>query len=222
MSLGELFEIEGHRPRVVHSGEAAIQAYVTGNFDIAFMDVLMPGLNGVESFFEIRKLRPEAKVFMMTGYSVEELLKQAMAHGAMGVLNKPMDAQHIVDLLREVGDNGIVVAPRGGANYASHLHDLMAAGGAPSEVINSPESLAGSRRDGSPIILDFHAPLIETVGHYSKLRKNGPVPPTIIVAGKEHMVSAGQNALRDMDITGVLNKPFDPDELLQRLNRESE
>lgn len=52
-SLGELFELEGHSVTVAHSGEAAIEHYVNSSFDIAFMDVMMPGLNGVESFMEI-------------------------------------------------------------------------------------------------------------------------------------------------------------------------
>ena len=47
-SLGELFELEGHRPLVVYDGEAAIAAYLKEDFDIAFMDVMMPGKNGVE------------------------------------------------------------------------------------------------------------------------------------------------------------------------------
>src|SRR5215212_9261324 len=90
-SLCELFELEGHKATMAHSGEAAIAAYMNENFDLAFMDVMMPGLNGVESFMEIRKLKPEARVYMMTGYSVEQLLQQAMEHGAMGVLSKPID-----------------------------------------------------------------------------------------------------------------------------------
>ena len=89
-SLGELFELEGHRPLVVYDGGAAIAAYLKEDFDIAFMDVMMPGKNGVESFLEIKKLKPLAKVYMMTGYSVEQLLQQAMAGGAMGVFSKPV------------------------------------------------------------------------------------------------------------------------------------
>ena len=68
--MGELFELEGHRVHVVYSGEDAIAAYHQADFDVSFLDVMMPGMNGVESFLEIRKLRPNANVFMMSGYSV--------------------------------------------------------------------------------------------------------------------------------------------------------
>ena len=87
-SLGELFEMEGHHVRVVHSGEDAIIAYCRENFDVAFMDVMMPGMNGVESFLEIRRLKPAARVFMMTGYSVEELSAAGPAWWCAGCSGK--------------------------------------------------------------------------------------------------------------------------------------
>ena len=91
-SLGELFELEGHSVQVALSGEDAIAAYLAADFDLAFMDVMMPGLNGVESFIEIRKMRPEARVYMMTGYSVEQLLQQALAHDVAFVPGWPFFA----------------------------------------------------------------------------------------------------------------------------------
>ena len=49
-SLGELFEMEGHHVTVAHSGEAAIEHYVNSSFDLAFMDVMMPGLQWRREF----------------------------------------------------------------------------------------------------------------------------------------------------------------------------
>ncbi len=63
------------------------------------MDIMMPGRNGVESFIEIRKFKPEAKVYMMTGFSVDELIDKAVENGAMGVFSKPVDLQKVFDVL---------------------------------------------------------------------------------------------------------------------------
>jgi two-component system, NtrC family, response regulator HydG len=109
-SLGELFQLEGHDVRVVYSGEAAIHAYLKADFDFGFIDVMMPGMNGVESFMEIRKLKPKANVFMMSGYSVEELLRQAMSHGARGMFSKPVDPQTLLSTVHDIGENGVLVA----------------------------------------------------------------------------------------------------------------
>ncbi|MCP4936069.1 MAG: response regulator, partial [bacterium] len=73
-SLVFVLEGRGYEVEVAHTGEAAIRKFQNNDFDIAFMDVKLPGKNGVESYMEIRKFKSDAKVVMMTGYSVEQLL----------------------------------------------------------------------------------------------------------------------------------------------------
>ena len=96
-ALAELLEMEEHKVRVAYSGQDAIDAYNSMPFDLGFFDVMMPGKNGVESFLEIRAERPDAKIYFMTGYSADDLLKRAMASGAMGVFSKPVDLPQVLD-----------------------------------------------------------------------------------------------------------------------------
>lgn len=98
-SLAELFEMEDHDVTVVYSGENAIAAFQQDTFDMAFMDIMMPGKNGVDSFFEIRKTTPDAKVYFMTGFSANDLVDRAIEEGAMGVLPKPLDPMEILTVL---------------------------------------------------------------------------------------------------------------------------
>ena len=58
--------------------------FIEREFDLTFMDIRMSGKNGVECFMEIQKIRPNTKIIMMTGYSVEELLNQAVEKRCMG------------------------------------------------------------------------------------------------------------------------------------------
>ena len=88
-SLADVLEPQGHTVALAFSGEEAVQRFATEDFDITFMDVRLPGMNGVESLFEMRRLKSDAKVMMMTGFSVEELPQQAVEGGAFGVLHKP-------------------------------------------------------------------------------------------------------------------------------------
>lgn len=98
-SLAELFSMDDHRVKVAHSGEAAIDAFKADDFDVAFMDVMMPGKNGVDSFIEIRQHRPDARVYFMTGYSADDLLKKALDHGAKGVFGKPVDLPRVLETI---------------------------------------------------------------------------------------------------------------------------
>lgn len=214
-SLGELFELEGHEVKVALSGEDAIAAYLGADFDIAFMDVMMPGLNGVESFIEIRKMRPEAKVFMMTGYSVEQLLQQALAQGAMGVLSKPLDIDRLLRMLRDVEPTGIVLvegeSPRTGQEVVSLA---VRAGLSCSHVRRAGEALLAS---DALAVIDTGLPLIGAVEIYRDLRRLGHARPTIIVTPPCITCEDAHDALRDIQVTGVLSKPFDPVQLLATL-----
>ncbi len=82
-SLALLIEGRGYDVELAFSGEEAIEKFHQQDFDITFMDVKLPGMDGVESFVEIRKFERSARVVMMTGYSVEQLLEQAVEQGAV-------------------------------------------------------------------------------------------------------------------------------------------
>lgn len=87
--LSEALEFYRHKVTTVYGGLEAVEAFRHTDFDVTFMDVMMLGLNGVESFLEIKKIKPDAKVYMMTGYSARELLEDAVGQGAAGVFHKP-------------------------------------------------------------------------------------------------------------------------------------
>jgi two-component system, NtrC family, response regulator HydG len=218
-SLGELFELEGHAVSVVHSGQAAIDSYLNSNFDLAFMDVMMPGKNGVESFLEIRRMKPQAKVIMMTGYSVEELLQQATREGALGVLEKPMEAREVLKMTERVGAGGLVVAApeetRNGLGDA--IHQTLASHGRRSCLIKNAQDAQAEIRPDDVVVLDTQSPLIDSVSCYTGFRRLSQVPTTIIVPPNRRASDRVNTAFWDVDITGILNKPFDPLNLINRL-----
>jgi CheY-like chemotaxis protein len=216
-SLGELFELEGHRVTVVHSGEEAISAYLNSEFDIAFMDVMMPGCNGVESFMAIRKLKPDARVYMMTGYSVEQLLQQAIDNGAMGVLTKPIDIDKLMRAVNDAAPTGIVLFADDDPGCGRKLKTLMDDAGLECDLLRS--SADEAREDSRVLIIDTGRPLIEGMDIYARLKRDGKLRPAIIVTARAPESEDTLSALRDIAVTGILNKPFDPLSLLGRLDR---
>ena len=74
---------------VARTGEEAIKKFQSLSYDIAFMDIKLPGKNGVESLAEIRGFCPSAHVVMMTGFSEAALLDKARQAGAVDILRKP-------------------------------------------------------------------------------------------------------------------------------------
>ena len=102
-SLGEILELDGHEVTLAHNGASAVAAYDKSAFDLGLFDVKMPGMNGVDSFIEVRKRRPEATVVMMSGYADDGVIEKAMRNGARGILRKPFEVDELMAKLSEIG-----------------------------------------------------------------------------------------------------------------------
>ncbi|NIQ96681.1 MAG: response regulator, partial [Desulfuromonadales bacterium] len=63
----DLMTVFGHESRIAHSGADAVAAFSDEQFDLTFMDVHMPGMNGVEACSKIRQSDPHAKLVFITG-----------------------------------------------------------------------------------------------------------------------------------------------------------
>ena len=220
-SLAELFEVEGHTADVAYSGEDAIAMFAANGYDLAFMDVMMPGRNGVESFIEIRRTNPKARVYMMTGFTVEQLLQQALDNGALGVLTKPVDPAQVMASLESSKPNSVILIADDDPKVGQHLRDLICGAGRTCELVRDAEAEAGRLAAGAfdCMILDLRLPLINGLEVYTRLRKQIPAVPTIMITGGREPVQDALDILDDVEITGVLTKPFDPAILLAKLDR---
>ena len=99
LTLGGILEDEGHNVVLAENGYQAIEAAKQVPFDLIFMDIKMPGINGVQTFREVKKINPQAAVIMMTAYSVEDLVREALEEGAYAVVYKPFDIENIVSII---------------------------------------------------------------------------------------------------------------------------
>ena len=102
VTLGGILEDKGHNVVMVENGYQAIEAVKKTLFDVIFIDIKMPGINGVQTFREIKKIDRKAVVIMMTAYSVEDLLKEALEEGAYATVYKPFDVDKIITIIEEV------------------------------------------------------------------------------------------------------------------------
>lgn len=97
--IGDFFNLTmgyyGHHITVAHDLPDTLEAVKHHQFDIAFMDVMMPGRDGVEVLKEVKALSPALPVVMMSGYSLDERRCQARLLGAVSCLKKPFEVDDI-------------------------------------------------------------------------------------------------------------------------------
>ena len=91
----------GHQVTLVHDAEAAIRAARDAEFDVALLDIMMPGRSGLEVLREVRQHEQPPEVLMMTGHATVETALQAMKLGAYDYLTKPCHIRELEAIINK-------------------------------------------------------------------------------------------------------------------------
>ncbi len=67
-----------------------------GDFNLVFLDLKMPGMDGAELFHQIKTIKPKLSVIIITGYPDSDMMVRALAHGPFGIMNKPFNESDII------------------------------------------------------------------------------------------------------------------------------
>lgn len=84
---------------VADDGFKAIEMMRDGTFDAILVDVKMPGIDGTEILRRIKRIKPSAKIILMTSYAIEDIVLEALKDGAAGILCKPLDINQLEKML---------------------------------------------------------------------------------------------------------------------------
>jgi DNA-binding NtrC family response regulator len=91
----------GHQVTLVHDAEAAIKTASEAEFDVALLDIMMPGRSGLEVLRLLREQEQPPEVLMMTGHATVETALQAMKLGAYDYLTKPCHIRELEAIINK-------------------------------------------------------------------------------------------------------------------------
>jgi len=224
LTLGGILEDEGHSVATVENGYQAIEAAKKAHFDAIFMDIKMPGINGVQTFREIKRVDPKTAVIMMTAYSVEELVKEALEEGAYAVVYKPFDIDRIIAIIEELlSDRTLILVVDDQFSDRETLKVILEDKGYKvATAKDGREAIEMVRSKHYDIIfLDVRLPGMDGVETFEHVKKIDPEVTVIMVTGytEENLV---KKAVSEGACTWIF-KPFDMEKvigLVESISRE--
>lgn len=98
-TLAERLELRGYISKIAGDGESGISMLANGSFDVAILDLMMPGLSGLDTLRQIKDIDKTLPVIMLTGHGSTKDGMEGMRMGAFDFLMKPLD---INDLLEKI------------------------------------------------------------------------------------------------------------------------
>jgi DNA-binding NtrC family response regulator len=156
-SLGKWFREEGYEIGTAESASEALTRLAEQPWDLALVDIKMPGTDGIELQRRMRETHPDLTVIIMTGYASVESAVQALKNGAYDYITKPFDPDDVAHLVRNA------LAHKHAERENIRLRETVA------EVARPPELIGQS----AAMKRVFEA--IETVG---------PTDATVLVTGE--------------------------------------
>ena len=99
-ALAQVFEYEGQEVRVAEDGPDALIVANAFQPDLVFLDVKMPGMNGLEVLARLRDESPESLVIMISGHGTIDTALEATRRGAYDFLQKPLDTDRLLVTFR--------------------------------------------------------------------------------------------------------------------------
>ena len=218
MSL--VLERKGYAVTTAGDGSEAIKRVKKSPFDMVFLDIKMPLMDGVETYKRIKKVRSEVVVVMMTAYAVEDLVQAALQEGAYGIIYKPLDIEKVVALIEEAkktkqgtfilvvdDDPGMCTTLKNILNKRSYEVSIAHTG---EEAITLAQE-----KVHAIIFIDMKLPTINGLETYLAIKKVNPRAMAIMMTAYPlEMSDLVEQALNNHAYT-CLYKPLDMEKLLR-------
>jgi len=101
-SLYHWFSREGYEAETASNGEEALKKLEKSNFDVLFVDMKMPGMDGFEVLEQVKQIYPDTAVVIMTAYGSIDSAVKAMKTGALDYLLKPFKPDQLALVMEKI------------------------------------------------------------------------------------------------------------------------
>lgn len=98
---------EGFTVKATFSGEEAVEVAADDNFDVAVVDLKMPGMDGVETQKKLKKIQPFLQSIVLTGHGAIDTALESGRQDAFKYLLKPIEYDNLVDTIKEAYDKKV-------------------------------------------------------------------------------------------------------------------
>lgn len=102
LNLADIFSDLGYRVETAFNGPTALEKARRGCFDIALLDLMMPGMDGLMLYQAVHKLCPETVALLITGEPYHPRATECLEAGMRCVIPKPLDIPPLASLLAEI------------------------------------------------------------------------------------------------------------------------
>jgi DNA-binding response OmpR family regulator len=220
-NLSDILTDLGFHVDVACDGESALELVRQRPYDVALLDLKMPGMDGLELYRRIKQLRAGTVAMIVTAYASDTTAQAALDAGAWRIVPKPVDFQKLLNLVEEAVGQPLVMIIDDDSDLCQSLWDLFREHGFRLGIAHNLDEAAAGLRDAllDVALIDMKLPGGDGRQVFQLVRDSNPQSRAVVITGyrseTEELVSQVLAAGAD----AVCYKPFDVKSLLETVKR---
>jgi DNA-binding NtrC family response regulator len=218
-NLSDILTDLGYRVDCALDGPSALELVRRRPYDVALLDLKMPGMDGLSLYREIKKHRAGTVALLVTAYAGPETAEEALTAGAWKVLPKPVDFPRLLGLVDEALGQPLVLVVDDDRDLCTNLWDLLRERGFRVAIAHDACQAAAQLQEMAfeVVLIDMKIPDGDGGAVFRLVREANPQARTILITGyRSEMDQLVDRVLAD-GADAVCYKPFDVPRLLTSL-----
>jgi CheY-like chemotaxis protein len=220
-NLSDILTDLGYQVDTALDGFAALELARQKPYDIALLDLKMPGMDGLTLYRELRKIHSSTVAVVVTAYASKATAEEALAAGAWQVLPKPVDFPRLLALVEEALGQPLVLIVDHDPDLCANLWDVLRKRGYRVAVAHDEKAAARllQEHDFRIALIDMKLPRGDGSSVFQRVRQTNPRARTVVITGHRiEMDPLVQRVLAE-GADAVCYKPFDVPRLLSTLEQ---
>jgi CheY-like chemotaxis protein len=220
-NLSDILTDLGYQVDTALDGFAALELVRKKPYDVAILDLKMPGMDGLTLYRELRKICSSTVGIVVTAYASKSTTEQALAAGAWQVLAKPVDLVHLLPLVDEALGQPLVLVVDDDPDLCANLWDLLRERGYRVAVAHDEEEASHHLQEHyfRVVMIDMKLPRGDGSQVFQYARQSNPQARTVIITGHRSEMDPVVQRVVAEGADAVCYKPFDVPRLLSTLQQ---
>lgn len=220
-NLVDILHDLGYQADFALDGPAALELVRKGPYDVALLDLKMPGMDGLALYREIKKLRAGTVSMLVTAYAGQVAEEEALGAGAWKIVPKPVDFPKLLGLVQQALDQPLVLIIDDDTDLCASLWDLFREHGyrvcLAHDCTRAGELLDQSRFQ--VVLIDMRMPDGDGSSAFKLVRAADPRSRTILITGYRSETNDLVGRVLAEGADAICYKPFDVPELVKTVER---
>ncbi|MBW8011073.1 MAG: response regulator [Chloroflexi bacterium] len=218
-TLVDILNSKDFHAEAAFSGPEALDLARERQFDSLLTDIKMPDMNGVELYRAFHLVQPNVPVVFMTAYTSDDVVQEGIDEGAIGVLDKPLDINLLLNFFSSVIDERPVVIVDDDPDFCKTVGDILQESGYSVSAITDIEDIEQLiSQDFQLVLLDMKLNHLTGLEVLKIIKSKSPSQPVVLVTGYQNEMAASIETALKLSAHTCLYKPLEIDKLFGVIN----